>query len=94
MSAEANASVDAGESGTEPDLSELALSLRAVRQELVRKIENGRVRDEEKEKIRIKRARALAYVVSEERKLKKIRDLEGLREDVDALKERRDTPAP
>jgi hypothetical protein len=90
MSAEANTSVDAGESGTGPDLSELARSLRAVRQELVRKIENGRVRDEEKEKIRIKRARALAYVVSEERKLKKIRDLEDLREDVDALKSGRD----
>jgi hypothetical protein len=90
MSAEANASVDAGESGTEPDLEELSRSLRAVRQELIRKIEVGRVRSESKEQIRIKRARALAYVVSEERKLKKIRDLEDLREDVDALKSGRD----
>lgn len=86
MSADADALPLAGESDDAVDLDELARSLRAVRQELIRKIENGRVRDEEKERIRIKRARALAYVVSEERKLKKVADLEDLRDEVDDLK--------
>lgn len=89
MSTDAEAPATVGGSGTDPNLEELARSLRTVREELIRKIENGRVRDEEKERVRIKRARTLAYVVSEERKLKKVRELEGLREEVDEIKAER-----
>lgn len=90
MSADAETPATVGDSGTGPDLEELAQSLRTVRQELIRKIENGRVRDEAKEQVRIKRARTLAYVVSEERKLKKVRELEDLRDEVDEIKAERD----
>lgn len=51
-----------------------------------RKIENGRVRDEEKEKVRIKQWRALGYLINVRRQVANDRDLEELAEEIEALK--------
>lgn len=51
-----------------------------------RKIENGRVRDAENEKVRIKWIRALAYAVNVRRQVANDRDLEELAEEIEALK--------
>ena len=52
-----------------------------------RKIENGRVRSPENEKVRIKWVRALAYAVNVRRQVANDRDLQELAEEVEALKE-------
>lgn len=51
------------------------------------KIENGRVRDEEKEKVRIKWVRALAYAVNVRRQVANDRDLEELADEIETLKQ-------
>lgn len=51
------------------------------------KIENGRVRNPENEKVRIKWVRALAYTVNVRRQVANDRDLEELAEQVEQLKE-------
>jgi len=51
------------------------------------KVENGRVRSPENEKVRIKWIRALAYTVNVRRQVANDRDLEELAEQVEALKE-------
>lgn len=65
---------------------EILDALAIARNELVRKIEEGRVRDAEYEKVRIKRARALAYVANVELDALESQYLEELREDVEDLK--------
>jgi SHS2 domain-containing protein len=52
-----------------------------------RKVENGRVRSPENEKVRIKWIRALAYAVNVRRQVANDRDLQELAEEVEALKE-------
>jgi len=52
-----------------------------------RKIENGRVRSPENEKVRIKWIRALAYAVNVRRQVANDRDLQELADEVEALKE-------
>lgn len=54
------------------------------------KIENGRVRDESKEQVRIKWVRALAYAINVRRQVASDRDLEKLAEKVDRLEEQRE----
>lgn len=54
-----------------------------------RKLEEGRVRDPEREKVRIKWVRAIAYAINVRRQVAHDRDLEALAEEVAALKERR-----
>lgn len=54
------------------------------------KIENGRVRSEAKEKVRIKWVRALAYALNVRRQIANDRDLEELAEEVEALKEQQE----
>lgn len=51
-----------------------------------RKVKSGRVRDEEKEKVRIKWVRALAYAAGQYRQLRKDQELDDLHEEVAALK--------
>jgi hypothetical protein len=53
-----------------------------------RKIEEGRVRDPDREKVRIKWVRALAYAVNVRRQVANDRDLEALAEEIDELKGR------
>ena len=50
------------------------------------KIENGRVRSPENEKVRIKWVRALAYAVNVRRQVANDRDLEELAEEIEELK--------
>jgi hypothetical protein len=52
-----------------------------------RKVENGRVRSPENEKVRIKWIRALAYATNVRRQVANDRDLQELAEEVEALKE-------
>ena len=54
--------------------------------EAQRKIENGRVRSPENEKVRIKWVRALAYSLNVRRQIANDRDLEELAAEVEALK--------
>ena len=51
------------------------------------KIENGRVRSPENEKVRIKWVRALAYSLNVRRQIANDRDLEELAAEIEALKE-------
>jgi hypothetical protein len=56
-------------------------------EEAQRKIENGRVRSPENEKVRIKWIRALAYTINVRRQVATDRDLEELADQVDVLSE-------
>jgi len=49
------------------------------------KIENGRVYDEKKEKVRVKWVRALAYVINVRRQVKKDQEIEELAKRVDEM---------
>lgn len=80
--------------GPDAESSEVALS--ADREEMLelledgireahRKVESGRVYDEEKEKVRIQWIRGLAYAVGQYRQLAKDKDLEEMKERLDAL---------
>ena len=50
------------------------------------KIENGRVRSPENEKVRIKQWRALGYLINVRRQVANDRDLEELAEEIEELK--------
>lgn len=54
------------------------------------KIEEGRVRSPENEKVRIKWVRALAYAVNVRRQVANDRDLEELAEEIEELKARQE----
>jgi len=54
------------------------------------KIENGRVRSPENEKVRIKWVRALAYALNVRRQIAHDRDLEELAEKMDALEQQQE----
>ncbi len=69
------------------DREEIIQSLRSARLELLDKIENGRVRDEEKERVRVKQWRALAYISKVELNALEDRDLEAFHDRLDALEE-------
>lgn len=55
-------------------------------EECKRKIENGRIRDPEREKVRVKQWRALGYLINVRRQVANDRDLEELAEEMEALK--------
>jgi len=61
--------------------------------EVQRKIENGRVRDPEREKVRVKQYRALGYLVNIRRQVTNDRDLAELTERVEALEAEEDAVA-
>ena len=60
--------------------------------EVVRKIENGRCYDAEAEKVRIKRKRALGYLVRTKLKVVEARELEELAERVEEIEQRQTEP--
>lgn len=70
------------------DYDEMLEALDVGIEEAKRKVEEGRVRDPEREKVRIKWIRVLAYAVNIRRQVTADRDLEDLAEEVDQLKER------
>jgi tetrahydromethanopterin S-methyltransferase subunit G len=58
--------------------------------EVVRKIENGRVYDAENEKVRIKRKRALGYLIRTKLKVVEARELEELEERLNEIEARQE----
>jgi hypothetical protein len=79
---------EAAETGeTTADYDEMLATLDVAIDEAKRKIENGRVRDPDKEKIRVKQWRSLGYLINVRRQVTNDRDLEELAEQVEQLKE-------
>lgn len=79
----------AGAAGTDDrtQRDEILQSLAVVRQEMLRKLAgDGRIRDESKEKIRVKQAKAVAYIASTELDALEAEYLEEMREDLDEIK--------
>lgn len=82
----ADASAPAREAEPAPtDYESMLDTLDVAIDEAQRKIENGRVRDAEREKVRIKWVRCLAYAINVRRQVANDRDLEELAERIDAL---------
>jgi hypothetical protein len=73
-------------------LDDLEEPLDTAIDEMVRKIENGRVYDAENEKVRIKRKRALGYLVRTKLKIAEARELEELAERVEEIEQRQTEP--
>lgn len=90
MSGAASAGASGPPEGTTEDYDVMLETLDEAIDEARRKIEEGRVRDEAKEKVRIKWVRALAYAVNVRRQVTTDRDLAELTEEVERLKEDRD----
>lgn len=86
--ASAGATVD-DELATETvtDYESMLESLDVAIEEAQYKIEEGRVRSPENEKVRIKWVRALAYALNVRRQIASDRDLEELAAEIDALKD-------
>ena len=85
-------STDMGTDATDaPDVStadydEMLATLDIAIDEARRKIENGRIRDVDREKARVKQWRALGYLINVRRQVANDRDLESLAEEIEELK--------
>jgi ribosomal protein L13E len=85
-------STDMGTDATDaPDVStagydEMLATLDIAIDEARRKIENGRIRDVDREKARVKQWRALGYLINVRRQVANDRDLEALAEEIEELK--------
>ena len=85
-------STDVGTDATDaPDVStadydEMLATLDIAIDEARRKIENGRIRDVDREKARVKQWRALGYLINVRRHVANDRDLESLAEEIEELK--------
>ena len=79
--------VDVGADTEPPSRKEILNLLEDGIREAHRKVENGRVYDEEKERVRQQWIRTLAYTAGQYRQLKNDEDLDELQEDVELLKE-------
>lgn len=91
MSADAPSHAGADRSGASTsDYDEMLETLDVAIDEARHKLESGRIRDEEKERVRIKWVRALAYAVNVRRQVANDRDLEELAGEIDELKAARD----
>jgi len=89
---------DASFTGTEKDLDgdpdpepdprdEMIASVDAVIEEVQYKIENGRVRSPENEKVRVKQYRALGYLLRTKRKILRDKELEEMWEIIEDLQD-------
>lgn len=89
MSADANAGAgsDTEDAAGTVDYDSMLADLDVAIDEARRKVENGRVRSPENEKVRIKWVRALAYTVNVRRQVANDRDLQELAEELEAVKE-------
>lgn len=94
MSTDANAGAheEAGGSVETVDYDAMLDTLDVAIEEAQYKIENGRVRSPENEKVRIKWVRALAYAVNVRRQVANDRDLQELAEEVERLQEQHEGP--
>jgi ribosomal protein L13E len=68
------------------DYDEMLATLDIAIDEARRKIEEGRIRDVDREKARVKQWRALGYLIDIRRKVANDRDLESLAEEIEELK--------
>jgi len=88
MSTDASAGANTEETTVDTvDYDSMLEDLDVAIEEARYKIENGRVRDPEREKVRIKWVRALAYSVNVRRQVANDRDLQELAEEIEELKE-------
>lgn len=78
---------DTGEDLNPTDYDAMLDTLDVAIDEARYKVENGRVRSPENEKVRIKWVRALAYAVNVRRQVANDRELQELAEEVETLKE-------
>jgi hypothetical protein len=92
MSAKSSAGTSDTTEGTSGEYDKMLDTLDDAIEEARRKISNGRVRDEAKEKVRINWVRALAYAVNVRRQVTADRDLAELSEEVDRLKQQMELP--
>jgi hypothetical protein len=94
MSTDANAGAheEAGDGVETVDYDAMLDTLDVAIEEAQYKIENGRVRSPENEKVRIKWVRALAYAVNVRRQVANDRDLQELAEEVERLQEQHERP--
>lgn len=84
---------DAGAGAENPsietvDYDEMLETLDVAIAEAKRKIEEGRIRDPEREKVRCKQWRSLGYLINVRRQVANDRDLQELAEQVERLKQR------
>ena len=79
-----------GLDGYDAMLADLDVAIGTARE----KLQHGKIRDEEKEKVRIKWVRALAYAVNVRRQVTQDRDLEELARQVEELKKSGPEEAP
>ncbi|WP_379691923.1 hypothetical protein [Halopelagius fulvigenes] len=68
-------------------LAEVDATIESLRDD----IENGRIRDVDREKVRIQQYRALAYLIRTKQKVLQDKTLQELAEEIEELKEQRDT---
>ena len=68
------------------DYDEMLATLDVAIEEARRKIENGRVRDCDREKVRCKQWKTLGYLINVRRQVANDRDLESLAEEIEELK--------
>lgn len=68
------------------DYDEMLATLNVAIDEARRKIENGRVRDPERERVRCKQWKTLGYLINVRRQVANDRDLEALAEEIEELK--------
>lgn len=78
---------DESESSESPEREEIMALLEDGLQEAHRKVTSGRVRDEEKERVRIQWIRALAYAAGQYRQLKRDEQIDELEERIEAIGE-------
>lgn len=86
MSTGADTPVSDTERATAPDREEVLALLEDGIREAHRKVENGRVRNAENEKVRQGWIRVLAYSANQYRQLKKDQELEDMKVELEALK--------
>lgn len=85
MSADASAGAGSGPDVSTTDYSEMLSRLDIAIDEATRKIEKGRVRDEEKEKVRVKQWKALGYLLNVRRQITAEKDKQELAERIEEL---------
>jgi hypothetical protein len=82
-----NASAGASDDAASEDYDEMLATLDTAIEEAQRKVESGRIYDNDNERTRIKWIRALAYTVNIRRQVTTDRDLEELSERIEELEE-------
>jgi ribosomal protein L13E len=86
MSTDVGADATDAQDVSTADYDEMLATLDIAIDEARRKIENGRIRDVDREKARVKQWRALGYLINVRRQVANDRDLEALAEEIEELK--------